>query len=129
MWHQSFGTLLLRAAGGSAYYEQLWGPGLTQANKIINSGTWAGRVFPNIVVTQKMVHMHLDMRPFGSYCHCEIPTELMTGKWQSSDEKGIWVGCSGDVKHDHLVVPIEWDSTSSVLSSMPNCYSYISDCL
>ena len=50
MLHQSFRTLLLRATGGNTYYEQLWGPGLTQANKIINSGAWSDRVSPNSAV-------------------------------------------------------------------------------
>ena len=58
--------------------------------------------------------MHRDMHPFGSYCLFKIPKELRTGKWQPSGEKGIWVGCSGDLNHGHLVVPIEWDSTSGV---------------
>ena len=88
MLHHSFRTLLLRATGGNTYYEQPWGGGLTQANKIINSGTWTDRVSPDNAVAQKAVPMHLDRHPFGSYCFFKIPKELRTGKWQPSSEKG-----------------------------------------
>jgi hypothetical protein len=91
-----------------------WGPGLTQANKIINSGAWSDRVSPDSAVAQKTVPMHPDRHPFGSYCLFKIPKELRAGKWQPSGEKGIWVGCSGDVSHGHLIVPIEWDSDNAV---------------
>ena len=87
--HQSFRTLLLRATGGNTYYEQLWGPVLTQANKIINSGTWSDRVPTNSAVVQKTVPVHLDMHPVGSHCLFKTPKELRTGKWQPRGEKGI----------------------------------------
>jgi hypothetical protein len=119
MLHQSFRTLLLRATGGNTYFEQLWGPGLTQASKIINSGAWSDRVSPDSAVAQKTVPMHPDRHPFGSYCLFKIPKELRTGKWQPSSEKGIWVGNSGDVNHGHLVVPIEWDSAASTWTLYP----------
>ena len=92
MLHQSCRTLLLRAAGGTTYFEQLWGPGLTQANKIINSGAWPDRV--DSVVAGKTVLMHLDGHPFGSCCLFKIPKELRTGKWQPGSETGIWIGDS-----------------------------------
>ena len=119
MLHQSFRTLLLRATGGNTYFEQLWGPGLTQASKIINSGAWSDRVSPDSAVAQKTVPMHPDRHPFGSYCLFKIPKELRTGKWQPSSEKGIWVGNSGDVNHGHLVVPIEWDSAACTWTLYP----------
>ena len=105
-------TLLLRATGGNTYFEQLWGPGMTQASKIVNSGAWSDRVSPDSAVAQKTVPMHPDMHPFGSYCLFKIPKELRTGKWQPSSEKGFWVGNGGGVNHGHLVVPIEWDSAA-----------------
>ena len=111
----------MRATGGNTYFEQLWGPGLTQASKIINSGAWSDRVSPDSAVAQKTVPMHPDRHPFGSYCLFKIPKELRTGKWQPSSEKGIWVGNSGDVNHGHLVVPIEWDSAACTWTLYPTC--------
>ena len=112
MLHQSFRTLLLRATGGNTYYEQLWGSGLTQANKIINSGPWSDRPSPDSSLAGQVVPVSTDRHSFGCYCLFKIPKELRTGKWQPSSEKGIWVGYSSDVSHGHLVIPIEWNSTT-----------------
>ena len=77
------------------------------------------RVSPDSAVAHKTVPMHLDRRPFSSYCPFKIPKELRAGKWQPSSEKGIWVGNNGVVNHGHLVVPIEWDPAACTWTLYP----------
>jgi hypothetical protein len=89
MLHQSFRALLLRATGGNTYYEQLWGSGLAQANKIINSGPWSDRPSPDSPLAGQVVPVSTDRHSFGCYCLFKIPKELRTGKWQPSSEEGI----------------------------------------
>jgi hypothetical protein len=114
MLHQLFRVLLLCATGGSVYYEQLWGRGLSYASDIIDSMPWPDRESPNSFLAGKEVSPPEDRHVFGAYCLYYIDKDQRSGKWQPAAEMGVWVGLNPDVKGGHFICPIRWDAVDGV---------------
>ena len=52
--------------------------------------------------------------PFGSYCLYRVPKEKRQNKYAPNACMAIWVGHSSVVRSGHVVVPIDWDSSSQM---------------
>ena len=68
MLNQSIRTMLLCAAGGFKYYDQLWGRALVNSSDVIDRTPFSDRISPLSVLAGKHV-APLDRRhSFGAYC-------------------------------------------------------------
>ena len=109
----SFRAMLYTATGGGRYYDQLWGPGLVHANKMVNYSTWSDGTSPYATRVGKPYTFSKHDHVFGAKCLYWEKKEHREVKWETAGKKGIWVGRSDVTPDAHLVVPYAFDAGSN----------------
>ena len=100
-----FRALLLGATGGGRYYDQLWGPGIKHANKMVNQNPWSDGISPYSRRVGKDYEWQQTDHVFGAHCLYWTKKEHRESKWQSPGTQAIWVGKSDTTPGAHLVIP------------------------
>ena len=104
----------LTAAGGHAYYDQLWEVGLEYAADVLLRLPRSGKHgrstnSPFETLTGSPYEWNTDDHVFGALVYNFVVKEHRKNKASPTAERAIWVGRNRLVPGGHWIVPISWD--------------------
>ena len=108
----SLRAMLYTATGGGRYYDQLWGPGLKHACRMVNVSEWSDGKSPYAARVGKPYVFDKHDHVFGAKALYYVNKEHRNTKLDMPGQEAIWVGRSAEVPGAHVVVPYTWDAAS-----------------